>query len=401
MKVLETSRKILRNSYVCDHCLGRQFSEILSGYSNRERGYIIRHFLAMEYDSRPFRADKRNFHGIGFRKRKLKPPKPGKCSVCRGLFRELEKYAKIVVKKMKGMDFETFLVGSKMSDSLVIREESLWERVGIEHCESLRREVNRELGKMIESMTGKEAEEKRPDVNVLLNLQKKGVEIRSNPLYVYGKYKKLVRGIPQTKWEKYRTTVEDIIARPFMKKTKGSGHALHACGREDIDARCMGWRPFVLEIDDPVKRMPDLKRMRREINRTGKVRVTDLRFSDRKEVVRVKSIQPDKVYRVVVTFEEPVENMENIKKAAGTIHQKTPRRVLHRRANRTRDKKVKSIKWTKINKRKYKIVIHTEAGVYVKEFVSGDGGRTMPSVSSVLGNKAETESLDVIEVMVK
>ena len=39
-----------------------------------------------------------------------------------------------------------------------------------------------------------------------------------------------------------------------------------------------------------------------------------------------------------------------------------------------------------------------EGGLYVKEFVNGDMGRTEPSISSLLGIDAAVKELDVIEV---
>lgn len=399
MKIFETAKKILRQGYVCDNCLGRQFGNILSGYTNKERGNVIRLFLAMEFDNSGFKTDICNFHGIRFHKSSVKTKKPGKCIVCNGLFGDLQKYAKKAARKMKRLEFGTFLVGTKLSDDLAIREESLWERTGIKNCESLKSEINREVGKIIEKETGKEFEEKRPEVSVLLNLSSRRIEIKLNPLFVYGRYNKLVRGIPQTKWKMYKTTVEDVISRPFMKATGGEEHSLHAMGREDIDARCLGWRPFILEITGPKNRKINLKKMKREVNKTGKVRIRDLKISNKREVVRLKEKQPDKVYRIVVGFGKPVDEIEKVKKVKGLIKQRTPRRVLHRRANRTRNKKVKSIKWKKINRRKYQFEIRTQAGVYVKELVSGDNGRTIPSLSGILGNPAEVETLDVIKVM--
>ena len=123
--------KILNLGYVCDSCLGRQFAKLLSGYSNRERGKIIRMYLAMEYETRPFEIHLPNFYGFAFRKRKVKTKKPGKCVICKNLFEELPRFAGMVEKKLKGVEFERFMVGVRMSDSLVIAEESLWERAGI------------------------------------------------------------------------------------------------------------------------------------------------------------------------------------------------------------------------------------------------------------------------------
>ena len=44
------------------------------------------------------------------------------------------------------------------------------------------------------------------------------------------------------------------------------------------------------------------------------------------------------------------------------------------------------------------ITVHCEGGLYVKELVSGDEGRTKPSLSELLGAPALVEELDVINV---
>ena len=45
--------------------------------------------------------------------------------------------------------------------------------------------------------------------------------------------------------------------------------------------------------------------------------------------------------------------------------------------------------------------IKTEGGLYIKELISGDGGRSHPNVSEILGVNAVCEQLDVIEVSEK
>lgn len=45
--------------------------------------------------------------------------------------------------------------------------------------------------------------------------------------------------------------------------------------------------------------------------------------------------------------------------------------------------------------------IKTEGGLYIKELISGDDGRSQPNISDILGIKAICEQLDVIEVSEK
>ena len=44
------------------------------------------------------------------------------------------------------------------------------------------------------------------------------------------------------------------------------------------------------------------------------------------------------------------------------------------------------------------MIIECEGGLYIKELISSDEGRTSPSVSEILGKKAFCVQLDVLEV---
>jgi len=43
--------------------------------------------------------------------------------------------------------------------------------------------------------------------------------------------------------------------------------------------------------------------------------------------------------------------------------------------------------------------LRTQSGTYVKELVSGDGGRTKPNLSEELGVPCEVTALDVVEII--
>jgi tRNA pseudouridine synthase 10 len=78
------------------------------------------------------------------------------------------------------------------------------------------------------------------------------------------------------------------------------------------------------------------------------------------------------------------------------IEQKTPQRVAHRRADKVRKRKVVVQDAKVIDDGKLWMRIKTEAGTYVKEFVSGDDGRTKPSIADMLSVKANVEKLTVV-----
>jgi tRNA pseudouridine synthase 10 len=375
--VLSAAKAVLSRGPTCDHCLGRQAAKVSTGFTNDERGRILRRLL--KAPAFPVR---------------------GRCMVCEGIFLKLPGYAKDAAGLLSKLEYDTFLVGTLPDSGAIGREEALWEDVGIEQCESIRTELNRELGKLIYGLTKKEHDPENPDVTVLLNLREERIELQLRPLFVRGKYRKLVRGIPQSKWDKYDETLEDVIAGPLMKTTQGSGHAIHASGREDIDARCLGWRPFVLEIKNPKKREVDLKKLQAAVKKSKKAEIGFLSMAGRKDVTEVSLARHDKSYRAIVVFEKPVkeEDLKKLRKLVGIVSQRTPTRVAHRRADLVRKRRVLEVSWKKVNNKKIELQIKGEAGLYIKELVSGDGGKSVPSVSALLGNPALVKELDVIRI---
>ncbi|OMH80536.1 putative tRNA pseudouridine synthase Pus10 [Zancudomyces culisetae] len=78
-----------------------------------------------------------------------------------------------------------------------------------------------------------------------------------------------------------------------------------------------------------------------------------------------------------------------------TINQKTPVRVLHRRANTTRARTIHTMTLKRHpqteNSSSHLYILHltTDSGTYIKEFVHGDLGRTVPSLADILTRKTE------------
>lgn len=408
MEIREKMKRIFSYGYVCDHCLGRQFAKLLSGFSNDERGRALRLFFAMDADASGCseKSIHANLGGFSFRNCKtafVERSEDIKCSVCGGFFNEIDEWVSLALREAKGKEFSSFSVGTSLSGDLLSREESLWESAGVEYCEPIKSEINREVGKRLEKKLGIKADLANPQASFLLDIEKKSVGMEINPAFIYGEYQKLARGIPQTRWPsgKYKTSVEQIIAKPFVKAMKGSGHKLHGLGREDIDARCLGWRPFVLEITSPKKRRVSLDSMRKYVSISGKVRIRGLRISSMNEVREIKESRAMKKYQVIVECEKEfgIKELSKLKSLVGEIRQRTPERVEHRRANRIRSRRVIAISVSKKGNKRLMLTVTGDAGLYIKELVSGDNGRTRPSVSEVLGCRCIPRELDVLEII--
>ncbi|MDO8726426.1 MAG: tRNA pseudouridine(54/55) synthase Pus10 [Candidatus Methanoperedens sp.] len=410
MTILDTARKILKEGPICDHCLGRQFAKLSTGLSNDMRGNAIRLILAMQAG-----ADKDTQV-----QEELKKSGESKCWVCNNLFTHLDTWADKAVIALSDYEHANFLVGTRVTGLLAENEEIIWAQSGTSFAEPIKTELNREVGKRIEKLTGKKANLKKPQVVALLDLENNAIDLEINSLYIYGRYRKLVRGIPQTRWpcrechgagcercdgtgRMYRESVDELIKPHLMAASKCEDTAFHGAGREDIDALMLGdGRPFVVEAKKPHLRSIDLNALATEINSisAGKIEVLGLKFVESETVEQLKSLKADKEYRMKIehrTTEEKLKSSLDII-SGNLIKQKTPTRVLHRRADLERIRKVHRADLESFDIDTAVLVIHCEGGLYVKELVSGDGGRTVPSVAALTGSEAKVIELEVIKV---
>ncbi len=416
MTILDTARKILDEGSICDHCLGRQFAKLSTGLGNDQRGKALRLVLAMEAGALKDDTLKEMVA------KSVETPhfNAGICWVCNNLFEHLDSWAQKAITALSDYEYGNFLVGTKVTGLLAENEEIIWAESGTTFAEPLKTELNREVGKRIEKLTGKKANLKKPQIVALLDIENDKVELEINSLYIYGRYRKLVRGIPQTRWpcrecggkgcercgntgRMYQESVDELIKPHLVAAARCEDTAFHGAGREDIDALMLGdGRPFVVEAKRPHIRSMDLALLESEINSkaAGKIEVLGLKFVESETVEQLKSMKADKIYRLKIehhTTEEKLKSSLDI--ISGTpIKQKTPTRVLHRRADLERIRRVHSTELESYSENTAVLIINCEGGLYVKELVSGDGGRTIPSVAFLTGSEAKVIELEVIKV---
>ena len=74
-------------------------------------------------------------------------------------------------------------------------------------------------------------------------------------------------------------------------------------------------------------------------------------------------------------------------------------RVMHSRSLAARDKEILAADLRPLAAAGFAVLrLATSAGLYVKEFVHGDFGRTSPSVGEILGCEADILQLDVTDI---
>jgi len=438
--MFEKAQKMLERHPLCNRCLGRQFALLGYGVENEKRGESLKLLLTMKAHQLTLSKDKKGLELLQtlasngnfpmaaeiLRKLKKKPENPRSCYICDGRFDSLEVMVKQAVDLMRDYEYNTFLIGIELPIEVEEREDEFKAEHTVKHGESLRNEFSRSIGKKIGEKTGKPIEYERPEAVALINPFTEQVSLQVNPLFVGGRYRKLERGIPQSRWlcsrcrgkgcpncgwtgKMYSNSVEEIVGTPTLEMTQGEDMAFHGAGREDIDARMLGHgRPFVIEIKKPKKRFIDLHALEKKINEkaSGKVEVSSLRFNDKDVVRRLKrSEAAQKLYRAIVEMDKPIppEGLAVLQKSlVGTvIRQQTPRRVMHRRADLVREKYIYEAKVKRLTPTRFEIKIRCQGGLYIKELITGDEGRTIPSVAGILGVGAVPSELDVLGVFIE
>lgn len=397
--ILAAAAKAQQEFGLCDACLGRRVGKVETGLTNPERARIVREAA------------------------RLAEVAPARCWLCEGVFGELDALADVAVEALAPYEHRHFLVGTKLDPAMELREAELNAALALgEKTERSQAEINREVGKRVAARTGQPVEFKAPDITVIVDARFLDCELQFGALYVFGRYRKLSREMPQTRWPcnrcggrtcvkchgtglQYPTSVQAYVAAPFLDATAATQEAFHGAGREDIDARCIDeGRPFVLELKDPRRRAIELAPMPALVAKIsrGLVEIDSLRFTTKAEVAHVKEHGGSKTYRAYVQLDREVgaaQLQAVVESLRGRgVKQRTPQRVEHRRADLVRERRVLDLVVEAHEGARATLRVHGDAGLYIKELVSGDEGRTEPSLAGLLGMPARVTELDIIAV---
>lgn len=440
--IVDTITALLQEYTLCPNCLGRQFGTLVSATSNKARGEALLLTIAMEIHKQATESTidlevvkkllRVNFPPLTSLTTKVDvlkecEPEFSSCYVCQDLFTEpsLQAIADTIIAHSKRYEFGTFLVGCNTPPSITEKEEIIRAKFSLQYGETLKSEFNREVGKIVlQKLPDKEVEFNTPELLFVVDLDSKRIQVNSNPVFIEGAYRKLVRGIPQAIWlcntcqgkgcskcngtgRNFPDSVEEYITPYIQQAAKGSDVKIHCSGREDVDALMLGkGRPFVVEVKEPKVRSLNLAQLEVLINSSAKRRVdVTLKGSSSRMVLRSlkgESTKMAKRYRMKITLSEPnIEawSEETIRKGLiGQINQDTPNRVKHRRADLLRKREVYDISFKKLSDTEAEIEIYCEGGLYVKELMHGDEGRTKPSLAQIVSRTVTVNYLDVLEV---
>jgi len=438
-ETLSKAREILLRYSLCGRCLGRLLAYDKPGTRAPEAGEeimakLLREALALLNHSRESAvALIKALSESGYRPAQKIAEEQGLrveariCPVCLGRLTDgvIDEVVAESVKRVSDYEFEDFLVGAYIPKYIASVEERLFSEFGLAESETLRKEITREVGSRLEALLGKPANFTSPEMLILVDIFTGTVEAKPASLYIYGHYFKNQPNIPQTPWycstcwgagcercaglgRIYPDSVAEYVGEPAMRMAGAIGYKFHAAGREDVDVTVEGTgRPFILELIMPRRRRIPLETLKEDIERNsrGRVKVDMLDYATHSDLKMLKvSIEGSvKRYSAIVQFERNVsiEDLASLETAlrGAVIEQYTPTRVLKRKGEKIRKKRVLNIKSTLIDTHTVRFEIEADGGLYVKELIHGDAGRTRPSVAEILGNTPTNISLRFLGIL--
>ena len=286
----------------CDACLGRLGGKRSFQQTNEASGQQIRESVS-----------EGNQRLINIRK------EIPLCPFCENLFEEVELLTDVIEDALQGYDIQKLQIGARFPKDQIEDEEGLRKQYAAGGSDALKPSLVKEISTQLsERLTSVEIVNDKPDILALIDVLTLTVTLDVRSTYIYGRYRKHERGIPQTRWpcrackgrgcakcndtgQQYPSSVQDLIGNPIIEFFEGREHAFHGMGREDIDVRCLGrGRPFVLEIKEPKRWDIDYDAAMKVVNEKadGAIEITDVRRSNRSEVVRVKDTPAEKSYTI-------------------------------------------------------------------------------------------------------
>lgn len=409
--LIETIERVLEKYPLCDRCLGRLFGLLGRGLSNRERGRSLKTALLLSILYR----EGREAPGLVERLRVLAQnsgepfttylkmlynidTEPLRCHVCGSRIEEyIEEYSSRITEILGREGLRRFLLGVRVPREVLEREEALAREFGIETWESIKRELKREIGKRVRDR-GYEPDFEDPEVVLTIDLGTGAVTLHyPSVLYMVRVWKRergyLVRGA--------RGSLEDILGER-LSLYQPAYVRIHLMARDSRRYRIVGEGVVaVLEIHSPRRGRPSIRELREVVGDTGPFEIEYVSRVDRTDIHEIENRFSRVVYIVRVSSDRDiergaVERAVDMYRNAIPVVQKTPSRLVSRGVPETIRRGVVSIlDYEIVSPREAVFRLSMDRRLYVEEFVSGDGGRTEPSLSSILGCGLEAVEIDI------
>ena len=368
-----TISKILKNYNLCEYCTGRLISKLVGKPSSKSLGkkYLI----------------------------KYKKTSTTKCYICKNLFENLDFMLSNIYEKSDDVDFKTFNLGIILKNSFLERDDLVKSKFKLKGIENIKFGVSAEIIKKISRRTKSKRIVDNPDLFIQANFKDESCTIRTKPLFVYGRYNKKIRKLPQKQvlckscngigchncnFDGLETleSVESNISNFLIKKFDGNQVKINWIGGEDQSSLVLGdGRPFFAKILNPKRRNRILRKS---------LKLEDISLSELKKIpIPPKgSIAFKSKVSIIIDTKKPI-SLTQLKKLDilknSEIHDAGKNK-------KNTQKRIYKISYKKLGKTSFLLDLLLDGGIPIKSFIQNS--EITPNVSKLLDNQCRCKSLD-------
>ncbi|NNL58492.1 MAG: pseudouridine synthase [Nitrosopumilus sp.] len=375
-KIIPIANQILKKHELCDNCLGRLFSKKLHLSSNKLLG-------------KKLQKNSKSKHT---------------CYICKNIFDDLPRLLKSMTDASSQYSFKSFSVGVMVKPSIVDRDDVIRSKFKLRGIDSIKTDISKELAKAFSRKTKKILDTVDSDVTFTLNLKDDTCYIRAKSIVFSGRYVKSARGIPQKQKScgnclgkgcrlcnfhgiSEFNSIEGIISKFLFEKLGGTTAKFTWIGGEDKTSLVLGkGRPFFVKIQNPNKRTLRSFSIKSEFVQISNLKI--IRGSP-KQPLKFKSIIKMKIYSDSKINSNILLKLKTLTKQPIVVYETSGKRS---------EKKIFSLKYKKISKNDFTLLIKADGGLPVKRFVSGDD--VSPSISKIFKRVCTCKEFDFLDVEV-
>ena len=371
--------RILKNYDLCEYCTGRFVSKLVGKPSSK--------LLGKKY------------------LKKFGKSSDTKCYVCKNIFENLDSMLSNIFEKSCNLDFKTFNLGLILKNSFLERDDLIKSKFKIKGIENLKFAISTEMSKKISRRTKSKRIMNDPELFIQANFKDESSTIRTKPIFVYGRYNKKIRRLPQKQISckscngigchncNFRgleniESIEGKISNLLIKKFEGNQVKINWIGGEDQSSLVLGnGRPFFAKILNPKKR----NRVLRKSSNLEGISLLELK----KILVQPKgSISFKSKVSIIIDTEKPIllndlkklNILENVK-----IHDLS-------KDKKNLNKQIYQIRYKKIDKTSFRLDLFADGGIPIKFFIQSSD--VTPNVSELLQNSCHCRKIDFKNIIV-
>ena len=375
-KIILQSKSILNECDLCDNCLGRFFIRSTHLTSARILGNQIRRSINSRMGT--------------------------KCYICKNTFSSINLYVKMMQDTSLGYEFSTFTVGAILKQSTIERDDKLRSKFHLRGVDGIKTAITKELGKKFVRKTKKRIDHLSPDITFTINFKTEQCNVKTKPIFLYGRYIKEKRGLSQ-KEESCKDCksrgcifcnnhgivsfdgVEGKVAKFLYEKFKTEQVKFTWIGGEDKTSLVMGdGRPFFAKLVSPKKRNIKLTKK----SNLNEITIRDLRKID---YIPSGSIHFKSKTKILVSTKNNIlsNKLKNLKYLVNIPIEITD-------SNRQYKKTIYNLKYKKHSLQAFVVEIEADGGIPIKRFV--DGSDIIPNISSVIGMQCSCKKFDINQI---